>query len=60
MHTFTELLKEINNLTTQYPELREEMLDFYELAINEVAEGGSKQHEINLALNSIHEITKNK
>lgn len=59
MNTFVELLKEIANLTEQHPDLKEQMLDFYELAVDEVAEGGSKEHEINLALNSIYELTRN-
>ena len=59
MNTFVELLKEIAVLTEKYPDLKEEMLDFYELAVDEVADGGSKEHEISLALNSIYELTEN-
>lgn len=39
-----------------YPNLKEEILDFYYLAKDEIEEGGSEMHEINLAINSINEL----
>lgn len=40
----------------KYPLLKEEILDFYELAINEIEEGGSANHEIELCLESINDL----
>lgn len=39
-----------------YPNLKMEILDFYYLAKDEIEEGGSEHHEINLAMNSINEL----
>lgn len=39
-----------------HPNLEVEILDFYWLAINEIEEGGSERHEIDLAINSIQEL----
>jgi hypothetical protein len=41
-----------------YPNLKEEILDFFYLAIDEIEEGGSERHEIELAINSIEELTQ--
>ena len=41
-----------------YPNLKEEILDFYYLAISEIEEGASVMHEISLAMNSIRELRK--
>jgi hypothetical protein len=41
-----------------YPNLKEEILDFYYLAKDEIEEGGSERHEIELAINSIEELTQ--
>ena len=38
-----------------YPNIKEEILDFYYLAKDEIEDGGSEIHEINLAINSINE-----
>ena len=47
---------EINEQRVKYPLLKEEILDFYELAINETEEGGSPTHEIELCLESIKQL----
>ena len=39
-----------------HPDLKMEILDLYWLAINEIDEGGSERHEIDLAINSIEEL----
>lgn len=36
--------------------LKSEIMDFYQLALDEIEEGGSKEHEIDLAINSIEEL----
>lgn len=43
----------------QNPELKEEILDFYELAISEIEEGASTTNEINLCLQSIADLKEN-
>ena len=48
--------KEINEQIVKYPLLKEEILDFYELAINEIEEGESANHEIDLCLESIKQL----
>ena len=40
----------------KYPLLKEEILDFYELAINEIEEGSNATHEIELCLQSINDL----
>ena len=54
----TELLKEITSYIELYPSLKAEILDFYYLAVNEIAEGGSEMHECQLALNDIEYLIK--
>jgi hypothetical protein len=39
-----------------YPNLKEEILDLYYLAKDEIEEGGSEWNEINHAINSIDEL----
>lgn len=51
-----EFKKEINKQIVKYPLLKEEILDFYELAINEIEEGGSASHEIYLCEESIKQL----
>jgi hypothetical protein len=51
--TLSAFKNQINDLITQHPNLKEEILDFYELAITEIEEGGSATHEIELCLNDI-------
>jgi hypothetical protein len=41
-----------------YPNLKEEILDFFYLAKDEIEEGGSEYHEVTLAINSIEELTQ--
>jgi len=44
-----ELKLKTRELIDEYPEYREEFVDFYELAESEIEEGGSEQHECELA-----------
>lgn len=48
--------KEINEQIAKHPSLKEEILDFYELAITEILEGSSSTHEIELCLQSINDL----
>ena len=50
----------VNEKINQYPNFKMEILDFFWLCVNEIHDGGSEQHEINLAINSINELIENK
>lgn len=43
----------------KYPELKSEFTDFYYLAISEIEEGGSEQHECELAYNDMLDVVEN-
>ena len=49
----------VNEKINQYPNLKMEILDFFWLCVDEIHDGGSEQHEINLAINSINELIEN-
>ena len=38
------------------PTLKSDIIDFYQLALSEIEEGGSEQHEISLAVNDINSL----
>ena len=40
----------------QNRDLQDEIVDFYNLALSEIEEGGSEAHEVELAINSIDEL----
>lgn len=57
---------DIQNLKTfvresmaKHPKLKEEIMEFYQLVIDEIEEGGSQSHECELAINSIKELIEN-
>lgn len=45
----------INTIKTN-PTLKSDIIDFYQLALSEIEEGGSEQHEISLAVNDINSL----
>ena len=51
-----EFKKEIHRLISVYPNHKEEILDFYDLAFSEIEEGSSVQNEIYLCLESIKDL----
>ncbi len=53
MSDFKKWVQEQINL---HPNLKQEILDFFWLCIDEIHDGGSEHHEINLAMNSINEL----
>lgn len=57
--TIQEFKNRINKEIEQNPNLKEEILDLYYLAISEIEEGGSTTHEINLCLRDIDDLKKN-
>jgi hypothetical protein len=40
----------------EYPNLKSEILDFFYLAKDEIEDGGSEAHEVELAISSINEL----
>lgn len=50
------LLNYANNFIKEHPQLKEEVMEFVQLAYDEIEEGGSKEHEIDLAISSIDEL----
>lgn len=54
--TLTEFKQEINKQIEMYPSLKEEILDFYDLAITEIENGASLSNEIYLCLDSIQQL----
>jgi len=54
-----EFKEEIQRLISVYPNHKEEILDFYDLAFSEIEEGGSAQNEIYLCLESIKDLVSN-
>lgn len=55
--TMNEFKQWVADQMSAYPNLKEEILDFYYLAKDEIEEGGSEWNEINHAINSIDELT---
>ena len=48
----------INEIILKYPEYEDEILEFYELCLDEIQEGGSMVHEIYLCKDSIEGLTE--
>ena len=53
-----ELKKRTQALSKAYPDYKEDFLDLYMLAVSEVEEGGSEQHECNLSYLDMLDIVK--
>jgi hypothetical protein len=53
MSNFKKWVQEQINL---HPNLKQEILDFFWLCIDEIHDGGSERHEIDLAIGSINEL----
>jgi hypothetical protein len=56
--TLVQLKEWIKVQITKHPEYKEEILDYYDLCINEIEEGGSPTHEIELCRDSIEQLTE--
>jgi len=56
--TLAQLKEWINIQITKHPEHKEEILDYYDLCMDEIEEGGSPTHEIELCINSVEELTE--
>lgn len=54
--TLDTLKDHTRKFITDFPESKSEFVEFYELAISEIEEGGSERHECELAYNDMLEI----
>ena len=53
-----QLKEETKKFVAENTDLKDEILDFYYLAVSEIEEGGSEQHECDLAYNDMVELIK--
>jgi hypothetical protein len=51
-----EFKANIDNLCAKFPDFKDEILDAYQLALDEIEGGGSISHEIELCLSDIDQI----
>ena len=56
--TIQELRQETRKFIAENPNLKDEISDFYYLAVSEIEEGGSESHECDLAYNDMVELIK--
>ena len=56
--THKTFVDEITMLINRYPDLRDEIMDFYALCQDEIDQGGSPEHERELAMSSIDYLIK--
>jgi len=56
--TLTELSIKTKQLSIKYPVLKQELIELYILACDEVEEGGSETHECELAISDMNELIK--
>ncbi|MDB9800882.1 hypothetical protein OAB94_00710 [Flavobacteriaceae bacterium] len=54
--TLTELSTRTKALTIKYPVLKQELIELYILACDEVEEGGSEPHECELAISDMDQL----
>ena len=56
MNTLMELREYVTKLIRLHPIYKDEILEFYQLACDEVEDGGSESHEVGLAVSDIEEL----
>ncbi len=56
--TLDELSIYTKGLTIKHPNLKQELVEFYILACDEVEEGGSESHECELAVSDMDDLIK--
>ena len=54
--TLPDFKQRIRNYIKDYPELKGEILDYYQLAMDEIDEGGSPTNEMSLCISSINDL----
>lgn len=58
--TLKELETHCNKTIEEHPDLKDEILDLYQLCLDEIEQGGSEQNEIYLCQSSIEELLNDK
>jgi hypothetical protein len=53
MQTIEELQKYVHEKIKLYPELKSEIVSLFQLCLDEIEEGGSREHEIDLCITDI-------
>ena len=53
MQTIEELQKYVQEKIKLYPELKSEIVSLFQLCLDEIEEGGSREHEIDLCITDI-------
>jgi hypothetical protein len=56
--TSQELYRETTKFILENPEIREQISDFYYLALDEIQDGQSETHECNMAYNDMLQLVK--
>jgi hypothetical protein len=51
-----ELVIELRAVIAKYPQLKDQVNDFYQLCKDEIEEGGSPEHEMDLCRGSVQEL----
>lgn len=56
----TSLMREwVIKTIRENPQHKEEIIDLWELCLNEISEGNSETNELNLFINNVEELLKN-
>lgn len=50
----------IKEKVQQYPSLKEEIIDLYQLCLDEISEGGSEMNEVELCISEINNLIESK
>lgn len=56
--THKTFVDEIRMLINRYPDLKDEIMNFYDLCQDEIDQGSSPEHERELAMSSIDDLIK--
>lgn len=54
--TLEDLVAVVKDTIQKYPQLKDDVIDLYQLAKDEIEDGGSESHECELALRDINEL----
>jgi len=57
--TLEDFQKTCSGYINKYPELKQEILDIYNLCLEEIEEGGSVNHEVSLGMTDLKELILN-
>jgi hypothetical protein len=58
MTTTEELRKHLIQVIKEYPDLKSDIVSLWQLCLDEIEEGGSQIHEIELCLSDVDELIK--